>query len=155
MTSSTEFDFIIVCVVFLLEIMRPEKGAENRLTWIHRGGGTAGCVLANRLTEDPQINVLVIEGGSSLRSSWVSENIADRHEIGPDDRKHPEVLQLKFWLSLLGGPLDYRYTTTEQPRGNSHIIHSRAKVLGTFIPFKSDVELPMKLMPWFRRLFLP
>lgn len=75
------------------------------------GGGTAGLVLANRLTEVPENSVLVIEGG-------------------PDDRDHPEVLQLKSWLSLLGGELDYQYETTAQPMGNSHILHSRAKVLG-------------------------
>lgn len=76
------------------------------------GGGTAGCVIASRLSEYlPHKKVLVIEGGPS--------------DVG-DNR----VLDLKNWLNLLGGELDYDYGTTEQPMGNSHIRHSRAKVLG-------------------------
>ncbi|KIW25773.1 hypothetical protein, variant [Cladophialophora immunda] len=63
-----------------------------------------------------------------------------------DDR----VLDLKQWLSLLGGELDYDYGTTEQPMGNSHIRHSRAKVLGgcsshntliSFRPFEYDCKI--------------
>lgn len=72
----------------------------------------SGCVLADRLSADPNITVAVIEGG-------------------PSDHDLPQVLQLSEWLTLLGGPYDYQYPTTEQPRGNSHILHSRAKVLGT------------------------
>ncbi|THA24880.1 oxidoreductase [Streptomyces sp. RKND-216] len=87
------------------------------------GGGTAGSVIASRLTEDPAVRVAVIEGG-------------------PSDIDRPEVLTLRRWLGLLGGELDYDYPTTEQPRGNSHIRHSRARVLGgcsshnTLISFK-------------------
>ncbi|MFD5388301.1 GMC family oxidoreductase [Streptomyces sp. NPDC056697] len=87
------------------------------------GGGTAGSVIASRLTEDPGIRVAVIEGG-------------------PSDVDRPDVLTLRRWLGLLGGDLDYDYPTTEQPRGNSHIRHSRARVLGgcsshnTLISFK-------------------
>jgi choline dehydrogenase len=75
------------------------------------GGGTAGAIVAARLSEDPNVSVCLFEAGPS--------------DVGLDD-----VLQLRRWLSLLEGPLDLGYTTTLQPRGNAHILHSRAAVLG-------------------------
>ncbi|MDQ0582997.1 GMC family oxidoreductase [Streptomyces rishiriensis] len=96
------------------------------------GGGTAGSVIASRLTENPDTTVAVIEGGPS--------------DVGRDD-----VLTLRRWMGLLGGELDYDYPTTEQPRGNSHIRHSRARVLGgcsshnTLIAFK---PLPSDFDEW-------
>lgn len=95
----------------------------SRYDYVVVGGGTAGSVIASRLAEDPDASVCVIEGG-------------------PSDAGRPEVLTLRRWLGLLGGELDYDYPTTEQPRGNSHIRHSRARVLGgcsshnTLISFK-------------------
>lgn len=96
------------------------------------GGGTAGSVLANRLTEDPDTRVCVIEGG-------------------PSDVDMERVLRLRDWLGLLESDLDYGYTTVEQPRGNSHIVHSRARVLGgcsshnTLISFR---PFPQDLVDW-------
>ena len=75
------------------------------------GGGTAGSVIAARLSEDPSVSVCLLERG-------------------PDDRAYDEVLKIRRWLELLEGPLDLAYTTTLQPRGNAHIVHSRAAVLG-------------------------
>src|SRR4051812_26103606 len=75
------------------------------------GGGTAGAFVAARLSEDPDVSVCLFEAGPS--------------DVGFDD-----VLQLRRWLSLLEGPIDLAYTTTLQPRGNAHIVHSRAAVLG-------------------------
>jgi choline dehydrogenase-like flavoprotein len=75
------------------------------------GGGTAGAVIAARLSADPAVRVCLIEGGPS--------------DVG-DDR----VLLLRNWLSLLETELDYDYPTVEQERGNSFIRHARGRVLG-------------------------
>ncbi|KAH7323106.1 choline oxidase [Stachybotrys elegans] len=105
--------------------------ASDAFDYIIVGGGTAGCVIASRLSSYlPEKRVLLIEAG-------------------PSDFKLDQVLDLRKWLSLLGGELDYDYPTVEQPNGNSHIRHSRAKVLGgcsshntliSFRPFRHDLD---------------
>lgn len=109
---------------------QPETEHTRNFDYVIVGGGTAGCVLAARLTEDPDVSVCLVEGG-------------------PSDEGNDQVLLLKNWVSLLEGPLDYNYGTVEQPRGNSFIRHSRARVLGgcsshntmiSFFPLPSDLD---------------
>ncbi|RYP59974.1 hypothetical protein DL769_008319 [Monosporascus sp. CRB-8-3] len=112
-------------------VQLPESDA-GKYDYVIVGGGTAGCVLAARLAEYlPHKNVLMIEAG-------------------PSDYMDDRVLNLRDWLKLLGGELDFDYGTTEQPMGNSYIRHSRAKVLGgcsshntliSFKPFEYDLKI--------------
>lgn len=49
------------------------------------GAGTAGCVLASRLTEDPSIKVLVVEAGDHMRYFTKIPLTPTAAQQGPND----------------------------------------------------------------------
>ncbi|BAY11422.1 GMC family oxidoreductase [Calothrix sp. NIES-2098] len=75
------------------------------------GAGSAGCVLANRLTEDSKTTVLLLEAG----------NPANKPE-------HQAPLD---WIKLWGTEVDWAYFTEEEPYLNNRKIYCpRGKALG-------------------------
>ncbi|GHC60336.1 GMC family oxidoreductase [Neogemmobacter tilapiae] len=55
---------------------------EGQYDYIIIGGGTAGCVLANRLSANPKTRVLLIEAGGSDRYHWVKIPVGYLYCIG-------------------------------------------------------------------------
>src|SRR6476620_871910 len=75
------------------------------------GAGSAGCVLAARLSEDPDVNVLLLEAG-------------------PPDAKENVHVPLGY-LSLAKTDVDWDYSTAPEPFcGGRRIYLPRGKVLG-------------------------
>lgn len=75
------------------------------------GAGSAGCVLANRLSEDPSVKVLLLEAG------------------GPDSKR--EIHIPVAFSKLFQTPCDWAYYTEAEPQlENRKLYWPRGKVLG-------------------------
>lgn len=73
------------------------------------GGGTAGLVVAARLSEDPNVNVLVLEAGDNHTSD-------------------PRVCMPAGWPALLGSECDWSFGTKPQVCLHSFLkVHPRTK----------------------------
>jgi choline dehydrogenase len=76
------------------------------------GGGTAGCVLANRLSADPEVSVLLLEAGGKDDWMWIHIPVG--------------------YLYCIGNPrTDWCYRTEPEPGLNGRsILYARGRVLG-------------------------
>ncbi|WP_328810544.1 GMC family oxidoreductase [Rhodococcus sp. NBC_00294] len=86
------------------------------------GGGSAGCVLAARLSENPDTSVLLLESG------------------GRDDKA--ELAVPPAWPTLWGSEVDYSYSTVAQP-GTAGLKHDwpRGHTLGGSSSINAMVHL--------------
>ena len=86
-------------------------GTESSADYVIVGAGSAGCVLANRLTEDPSVRVIVLEAGGADRSPNI---------------KIPAAFAEQFHTKL-----DWDYYTEPEPHvDNRRLYLPRGKSLG-------------------------
>jgi choline dehydrogenase len=85
----------------------------NRIDYIVVGGGSAGCVVAARLSEDPSINVLLLEAGD-------------------DERKFFKIRMPLAWRDTFLDPrLSWGFETEPEPHADGRRVPApRGKVLG-------------------------
>ena len=75
------------------------------------GGGSAGCVLANRLSEDPDCKVLLLEAGGKDTNPYIHMPVG--------------------FAKMTAGPLTWGLATTPQKHANNReIAYAQARVIG-------------------------
>ncbi|PYI12219.1 aryl-alcohol dehydrogenase [Aspergillus sclerotiicarbonarius CBS 121057] len=88
------------------------------------GGGTAGLVIASRLSEDPSISVLVLEAGADMTAD-------------------PRVTIPIFYATLLGSDADWKFQSSPQPGLNGRVLGlNQGKALGGSSSLNAHVFVP-------------
>src|SRR5438270_5626354 len=96
--------------------LSPQSG--NEFDYIVVGAGASGCVIANRLTEDSQLSVLLLDAGG------------------------PEPVPRMDEFQLMGSRYDWKYLTEPQPRlNNRRVPWPRGKMFGGSSAMSSMVYL--------------
>ncbi|KAI0180344.1 putative GMC oxidoreductase [Hypoxylon sp. FL1284] len=98
--------------IWLVPLALSVKAMCETFDYVIAGAGTCGLVLANRLSEDPNIKVAVVEPG-------------------PDVRNNPNVTNVTAFTLAFGTEIDWQYSTTPQPAGgNKSIPFHAGKAIG-------------------------
>lgn len=91
---------------------RQQSGAETHVDYVILGGGTAGLVIAGRLSEDPTVTVAVIEAGDF-------------------EKTNPNVTSTTGLGIAKNTRVDWQYDTAPQIfAANETIIYSAGKGVG-------------------------
>src|SRR5262245_47872718 len=87
------------------------NGATMSSDYIIVGGGSAGCVLANRLSQDPSVSVLLLEAG------------------GKDS--HPMIHMPAGFAKMTKGIASWGWSTVPQKHMKGRVFrYTQAKVIG-------------------------
>src|ERR1700758_4056461 len=91
---------------------RAARRLEGEFDYIIVGAGTAGCVLANRLSQDRDVSVLLLEAGGKDDYHWIHVPVG--------------------YLYCIGNPrTDWLYRTCPEPGLNGRVLsYPRGRVLG-------------------------
>lgn len=116
MTRSISFLPSWICALFLLALLCVTGNAQgsnsDSFDYVIVGGGTAGLVVASRLSENPDITVAVIEAGDFERNN---PNVTNTTVLGIGQRTN----------------VDWQYGSVPQTyAGNRSIVWSAGKGLG-------------------------